>query len=123
MASELSKPGLELVRQSDVAFTPVVPGLEISRGLTQAGFTSLGGGWVRMDGSGELKDWTLKYDETLFVVSGEAEVEDSGGKKVAAGPGEAILIGEGTTVTYRGKPGTEVFFVLNPRDWDKRDSR
>jgi ethanolamine utilization protein EutQ (cupin superfamily) len=122
MASELSKPGLELVRQSDVAFTPVVPGLEISRGLTQAGFTSLGGGWVRMDGSGELQDWTLKYDETLFVVQGEAEVEDSDGKRVAAGPGEAILIGEGTTVTYRGKPGTLVFFVLNPRDWNQRDS-
>ncbi|HEY8760758.1 MAG TPA: cupin domain-containing protein [Candidatus Dormibacteraeota bacterium] len=123
MASELSKPGLALVRQSDVPFTTVVQGLEISRGLTQAGFTSLGGGWVRMDGSGELKDWTLKYDETLFVVQGEAEVEDSSGKRVAAGPGEAILIGEGTTVTYRGKPGTEVFFVLNPRNWDKRDSR
>ena len=84
MASALSKPGLELVRQSDVPFSSVVPGLEISRGLTQAGFTSLGGGWVRMDGSGELKDWTLKYDETLFVVQGEAEVEDSSGKKVAS---------------------------------------
>jgi len=121
MASELSKPGLELVRQSDVPFTPVVQGLEISRGLTQAGFTSLGGGWVRMDGSGELQDWTLKYDETLFVVQGEVEVEDLSGKRVTAGPGEAILIGEGTTVTYRGKPGTEVFFVLNPRDWNTRD--
>ena len=120
MASELSKPGLELIRQSDVPFTVVNQGLEISRGMTQAGFTSLGGGWVRMDGSGELRDWTLKYDEVLFVIQGEAEVEDSSGKKVAAHPGEAILIGEGTTVTYRGKPDTLVFFVLNPRDWDKR---
>lgn len=123
MASELSKPGLELVRQSDVPFTPMAPGMEGSRGLTQAGFTSLGGGWVRMDGSGELKGWTLKYDEVLFVVRGEAEVEDSSGKKVVAGPGEAILIGEGTTVTYRGKPDTDVFFVLNPRDWAERGTR
>lgn len=120
MASELSKPGLELIRQSDVPFSVVTQGLEISRGMTQAGFTSLGGGWVRMDGSGELSDWTLRYDEVLFVVQGEAEVEDSSGKRVAAGPGEAILIGEGTTVSYRGKPDTLVFFVLNPRDWDKR---
>jgi ethanolamine utilization protein EutQ (cupin superfamily) len=116
----LSKPRLELVSQGDVAFSTVTPGMEISRGVTQAGFTSLGGGWVKMDGSGELKDWTLKYDEVLFVVHGEAEVEDSDGKKVAAGAGEAILIGEGTTVTYRGKPDTLIFFVLNPRDWDKR---
>jgi ethanolamine utilization protein EutQ (cupin superfamily) len=116
----LSKPGLELVSQSDVPFTSVTQGMEISRGVTRAGFTSLGGGWVRMDGGGELEGWTLKYDEVLFVVSGEAEVEDSSGKKVVAGPGEAILIGEGTTVTYRGKPDTLIFFVLNPRDWDKR---
>ncbi len=120
MASELSKPGLELVRQTDVPFTAMGPGMEGSRGLTKAGFTSLGGGWVRMDGTDEMKNWTLKYDEVLFVVRGEAEVEEAGGKKVTARPGEAILIGEGTTVTYRAKPDTEVFFVLNPRDWDKR---
>lgn len=122
MASELSKPGLALIRQSDVPFTGIAPGMEGSRGLTQAGFTSLGGGWIRMDGSDELKDWTLQYDEVLFVLRGEAEVEESSGKKIVAGPGEAILIGEGTTVTYRGKPDTEVFFVLNPRDWNQRDS-
>jgi ethanolamine utilization protein EutQ (cupin superfamily) len=120
MPSDLSKPGLQLVTESDVAYSQMAPGLEGSRGLTQAGFTSLGGGWVRMDGSDELKDWTLKYDEVLFVIRGEAEIEDSNGKKVVASPGEAILIGEGTTVTYRGKPDTLVFFVLNPRDWDKR---
>ena len=120
MSSELSRPGLQAVRESDIPYSDITPGMEVSRGLTQAGFTTLGGGWVRMDGSGELENWTLKYDEVLFVVRGEAEVEDSAGKKVAARPGEAILIGEGTTVTYRAKPDTLVFFVLNPRDWDER---
>ena len=120
MPSELSKPGLQLVQEADVPYSEIAPGMEGSRGLTQAGFTTLGGGWVRMDGTGELADWTLKYDEVLYVVRGEAEVEDSNGKKVVARPGQAILIGEGTTVTYRSKPDTLVFFVLHPRDWDQR---
>jgi ethanolamine utilization protein EutQ (cupin superfamily) len=120
MTSELSRPGLALVRRDDVPFSEIAPGLEGARGLTAAGFTTLGGGWVRMDGSGELKDWTLKYDEVLYVVEGESEIEERGGETVVARPGEAILIGEGTTVTYRAKPGTLVFFVLNPRDWDQR---
>jgi len=119
MSSSLSRPGLQLVKESDVPFSSITTGMEGSRGLTEAGFTTLGGGWVRMDGSGELRDWTLKYDEVLYCVTGEAEVE-SEGKTVVARPGEAILIGEGTKVTYRAKPDTLVFFVLNPRDWDKR---
>jgi ethanolamine utilization protein EutQ (cupin superfamily) len=120
MPSELSRPGLQLIQESDVAYSPIAPGMEGARSLTEAGFTSLGGGWVHMDGSDELRDWTLKYDEVLFVVRGEAEVEEAGGKKVVAGPGQAILIGEGTTVTYRARGDTLVFFVLNPRDWDER---
>lgn len=120
MSSTLSRPGLQLVRQDDVPFSEIAPGMEGSRGLTAAGFTTLGGGWVRMNGSGELRDWTLKYDEVLFVVQGEAEVEASNGVKIVARPGESILIGEGTTVTYRARPDTLVFFVLNPRDWNER---
>ena len=120
MPSELSKPGLALVQESDVAYSAIAPGMEGSRGLTEAGFTSLGGGWVHMDGSDELREWTLKYDEVLYVVRGEAEVEEKGGRTVVARPGQAILIGEGTTVTYRAHGDTLVFFVLNPRDWDKR---
>ena len=120
MTSPLSKPGLQLVRESDVPYTELTAGMEGSRGLTAAGFTTLGGGWVRMDGTGELPNWTLRYDEVLYVVRGETEVEDSEGSKVVAGPGEAILIGEGTTVTYRARPDTLIFFVLNPRDWDRR---
>jgi ethanolamine utilization protein EutQ (cupin superfamily) len=120
MSSTLSRPGLKLVRQSDLPFSEITAGMEASRGLTEAGFTTLGGGWVRMDGSGELRDWTLRYDEVLFVVVGEAEVEDSTGAKAVARPGESILIGAGTTVTYRARPDTLVFFVLNPRDWNER---
>jgi ethanolamine utilization protein EutQ (cupin superfamily) len=112
-------PGVELLQESDVPYEEVSPGLEIARPITAAGYTSLGGGWVRMDGSGELADWTLKYDEVLFCLSGELEIESNGSSTVAQ-PGQAILIGEGTTVTYRAKLNTRVFFVLHPRNWADR---
>ena len=120
MSSVLSRPGLAVVRESDVPYTEMGPGMEGSRGLTQAGFTTLGGGWVRMDGSADMADWTLKYDEVLYCVRGRLEVEEKGGPTAVAKPGEAILIGEGTTVTYHSDPDTLVFFVLNPRDWNQR---
>lgn len=118
MDSQLSRPGLQLVKETDVNYTAMAPGMEGSRGLTEAGFTSLGGGWVRMDGSAAMSDWTLKYDEVLYCVRGQLQVEAEG-KSLSAEPGESILIGAGTTVTYRSAPDTLVFFVLNPRDWDK----
>ena len=121
MPSALSSPGLQLVRRDDVPFTDIIPGMQASRGVTETGgFTTLGGGWVRMDGTAELAGWTLKYDEVLYCVRGRLEVEEEGGPTAVARPGEAILIGEGTTVTYRSDPDTLVFFVLNPRDWNQR---
>ena len=120
MGTTLSRPGLAVVKESDVPWSDVTQGMEITRGITQAGLTTLGGGWVRMDGSGELAGWTLKYDEVLYCVSGEIEVEEQGGPTAVAQAGEAILVGEGTTVTYRARRPSLIFFVLNPRDWAER---
>ena len=112
--------GTAVIRQSDVPWSEVTQGMEITRGITQAGFTTLGGGWVRMDGSGELAGWTLRYDEVLYCVEGEIEVEEHGGQTAVAQAGEGILIGEGATVTYRARRPSLIFFVLNPRDWAER---
>src|SRR2546421_10118919 len=100
MTSPLSRPGLQLVKEGDVPYSEVTHGMEITRGITQAGFTTLGGGWVRMDGSGELAGWTLKYDEVLYCVEGEIEVEEHGGQTAVAQAGGGGLHGEGATRTY-----------------------
>jgi len=47
-------------------------------------------------------------------------VEEHGGQSAVAQAGEGILIGEGTTVTYRARQPSLIFFVLNPRDWDQK---
>jgi ethanolamine utilization protein EutQ (cupin superfamily) len=112
----------KLLTESDVPYSELVPGLELSRAITHAGTTQLGGGYMRFAQDAEFADWTLKYDEVLFVQAGELEVVGDGGA-VRARVGEAILIPNGTTVTYRGRAGTVGFFVLWPFDWDKKTGR
>ena len=75
---------------------------------------------MRFANDAEFPDWTLTYDEVLFVQRGELDVASDGGS-VKAHPGEAILIPKGGKVTYRGRAGTLAFFVLWPFDWDKKN--
>ena len=109
---------VKLLTDHDLPFSTVVPGMELARSITHAGTTQLGGGYMKFTEDAELADWTLKYDEVLFVTDGELEVV-SGGKSTKAHAGEAILIPDGDKVTYRGKAGTVGFFVLWPFDWNK----
>lgn len=112
----------KLLTESDVPYSELAPGLELSRAITHAGTTQLGGGYMRFDKDAEFADWTLSYDEVLFVQSGELEIACEGGA-VKARAGEAILIPNGAKVTYRGRAGTVGFFVLWPFDWDKKAGR
>src|SRR6266513_4783053 len=110
---------VKLLTASDIAYSELVPGLELARSITHAGTTQLGGGYMRFSSDAEFADWTLKYDEVLFVQAGELEIV-SDSSRVSAHAGEAILIPNGAKVTYRGRAGTLGFFVLWPFDWDKK---
>ena len=110
---------VKLLTDGDLPYSELVPGLELSRAITHAGTTQLGGGYMRFDKDAEFADWTLTYDEVLFVKEGELVVI-SDGTSVRARPGEAILIPKGAKVTYRGRAGTVAFFVLWPFDWNKK---
>lgn len=112
--------GLMLLREpADAAYEalPGATGMELLRLLTDAGSTDLGGGFARFGTDGELANWTLKYDETFYVIHGEFSIEVEGTVEVGRS-GDVLLIKRGTTVTYRGSAGTKVFFVLYPRTWN-----
>jgi ethanolamine utilization protein EutQ (cupin superfamily) len=110
---------VKLLTDRDVPFDELVPGLELARAITNAGTTQLGGGYMRFATDAEFADWTLTYDEVVFVQSGELTVR-SDGKDTVARAGEAILIPNGAKVTYRAHAGTVAFFVLWPFDWNKK---
>jgi ethanolamine utilization protein EutQ (cupin superfamily) len=113
---------VKLLTDSDIPYDELVPGLELARAITSAGTTQLGGGYMRFADDAEdaeFADWTLTYDEVLFVHIGELTVV-SDGAHIVARAGEAILIPKGAKVTYRGRAGTVSFFVLWPFDWNRK---
>jgi ethanolamine utilization protein EutQ (cupin superfamily) len=114
-------PEVKLLTEGDLPYSQLVPGLELARAITHAATTQLGGGYMRFSSDAEFADWTLKYDEVLFVQAGELEIV-SDSSTVKAHAGEAILIPNGAKVTYRGRAGTVGFFVLWPFDWDKKQT-
>jgi ethanolamine utilization protein EutQ len=114
--------GIRVMRESDVPYSGLddAPAMELARVVTEAATTDLGGGFIRyQNADGELADWTLKYDEVLYIIEGGLEVI-SNGESFVARTGEVMVIPKGVTVTYRGEMGTKVFFVLQPRDWATR---
>ena len=115
MAAQASR----LLTEQDVEYSDLVPGMQLARAITAQGTTQLGGGYMKFTEDSVFGDWILRYDEVLFVQSGQLEVQEESGSVVARA-GEAILIPNGTKVTYRGKAGTVGFFVLWPFDWDRK---
>ncbi len=107
---------VQVIKESDVPLEPLAPNLKVARAITATGLTELGGGWSVNEGSGGLENWTLQYDEVLFVIRGQLDIE-TGDTRATAKTGEAIVIKRGTTVTYRGRAGSKIFYVLYPRDW------
>ncbi len=113
---------VKLLTDGDVPWDELVPGLELARAITHAGSTQLGGGYMRFAQDAEFADWTLTYDEVLFVQTGELTISSEGENTVGR-TGQAILIPKGTKVTYRAHAGTVAFFVLWPFDWNKKVDR
>src|SRR5438094_3568103 len=115
----IAEGSVRLLKQDDMPWDELVPGAVLARTITAAGTTQLGGGYMKYEEDADFGPWTLKYDEVLFVHEGELEVIQNG-QSTIAGKGQAILIANGTTVTYRGRKGTVGFYVLWPFDWDTK---
>jgi len=108
--------GIYLLTPDQVPFVELVPGMGMARAISAAGVTQFAGGYMRLSQDAEYRDWTLTYDEVLFVHHGTLEIVASDGTSVKAEAGEAILIESGTTVTYRASSGSECFYVVWPRN-------
>jgi mannose-6-phosphate isomerase-like protein (cupin superfamily) len=110
---------VNLLRESEEPYIDFTPGMRLARVITSAGSTVLGGGWIRMDGTGSLDEWQLPYDEVLYVIEGQITI-DCKGESITASAGQALLLAHGNTVTFRSPGEALGFFVLYPRDWSER---
>ncbi|MEU9456102.1 aspartate/glutamate racemase family protein [Streptomyces sp. NPDC048277] len=97
----------------------------IEHRTAQAGFSRLGTYFMNFPDGGHADPWRLEYEESIYVISGEASmlvVGDGGETELRAGAGELIALPKGSTVRYGGEPGTRLLLSIAPVDWATRDS-
>lgn len=118
-------PNVAGVRKPCLVDAPVEPfgPARISHWSGAADFGLLGTYAMDFDTTGEAAPWTLAYEESVYVVRGEAWVVelDADGAEVRterATAGELIAICKGTTVRYGGETNTRLLLSIAPVNWD-----
>lgn len=117
-----SDTGVRKLCLADALVEPFGPA-RISHWSGAAEFRLLGTYAMDFDTAGEAAPWTLEYEESVYVVRGEAWVVelDADGAEVRterATAGELIAIGKGATVRYRGEANTRLLLSIAPVNWD-----
>lgn len=64
-------------------------------------------------------DWTVTYDEILFIVEGPLTVEFDGAAHVCEA-GDIVWLPEGTHLKYVATTRVGYFYALHPVDWAAR---
>lgn len=60
--------------------------------------------------------WTLRYEETIYVVEGQVRLRE--GEKLTVGdPGDLLVLPQGVTVEYGGSVGTRLLLSITPVNW------
>lgn len=87
------------------------------------GLAELGTYFMVFDADGLADPWTLQYEETIFVIEGEARIvtaDDGEPRTVVGAPGNLIVLRKGATVQYGGTAGTRLLLSIAPVDWRNR---
>jgi ethanolamine utilization protein EutQ (cupin superfamily) len=82
--------------------------------------TELGPAFLTFEEAGQTDQWILRYEEVLYVVTGELTLAVRDGERdytVSGGEGDVITIAKGATVRYGGSKGTRVCVCFTPLNW------
>ncbi len=103
--------GVKLFRKSDQDLVPGVSGAVV-QGLVNTSFSERLGA-----GIGILLDcrmeWTVTYDEVLFILEGNFRLETKD-STFHAGPGDTLWIPEGTWIVYKADAPVTFFYAVAP---------
>lgn len=93
------------------------PGIaRVGRAVSPDLSPSMAAGLAEFDGC-EV-EWTVLYDEIVYVIEGEFRIGTENGDLVAQA-GDVMWIPEGTSLTYKGT-GAKVFYAVHPGNWKER---
>jgi len=87
----------------------------VARAVSHEVSPHLGMGFARWEGA--HVEWTLLYDEVIFVIQGELELE-ANGEHYRVTPGQMLWLPEGTELVYGGHA---LFgYIVYPANWKQR---
>ncbi|MEO7468687.1 MAG: cupin domain-containing protein [Sphingobium limneticum] len=86
---------------------------EVGRAIDASLSSTMGAGFGRFDGC--AIEWTLLYDEIVYVIAGTFTVTVDG-ELHAAHAGDVMWIPEGTSVIYGGE-AAHIFYAVQPGNW------
>lgn len=112
-----------IFRQGEIAFGPTVTPTgttSIARLINPGNSRSLGAGIEYIEAT--TIDWTVTYDEVLFLFEGELTVELDGIRHDCT-VGDVIWLPEGTQLRYIATGRAGYFYALWPVDWATQQGR
>jgi ethanolamine utilization protein EutQ (cupin superfamily) len=90
---------------------------------TKCGLTELGTFVMAFEQDGYSDPWTVQYEETIYVITGEARLivhGDDGKRVLTAAPDQLLVLPKDSTVQYGGSVGTRLLLSISPVDWRAR---
>ncbi|MFZ1725374.1 MAG: cupin domain-containing protein [Albidovulum sp.] len=106
-------PEVKMFRRSDQDLVPGDAGAAV-QGLVNTSFSTRLGAGIGVFENCEM-EWTVTYDEVLFILEGEFQLKTKGGT-FHAGPGDTLWIPEGTWLIYTATAPVTFFYAVSPVD-------
>jgi ethanolamine utilization protein EutQ (cupin superfamily) len=112
-----SKPPYQCTENRD--FGPA----KIEHRTAGCGLNELGSYFMVFHDESLSEPWTVEYEETIFVIEGQARlrvVEDGTERRLTGEPGELIVLPKGTTLRYGARRDTRLLLSISPVNWRER---
>ena len=106
-------PRVRLFRKSDQDLVPGPSGAAV-QGLVNTAFSPRLGAGIGVFENCDM-EWTVTYDEVLFILEGEFRLKTKDGT-FHAGPGDTLWIPEGTWLVYSATAPVTFFYAVAPPD-------
>lgn len=107
-------------RRTEMEFIPAVTPTgttSIARVVNGSNSEHMGGGIECLENV--TIDWTVTYDEILFVLEGPLTIEFDDGRHVCEA-GDIVWLPNGTHLRYIAEGRATFFYALHPVDWAAR---
>jgi len=103
--------GVKLFRRDEAQFAPGPNGIA-AHGLINAGFSKQMGAGVGVFDKCSV-EWTLDYDEVLFIIDGKLRLHVAENIYEAV-TGDVLWIPAGTAIVYEAEVRTTFFYAVSP---------